>query len=66
VTQVANTTDVASFIAALESARVGMRRGPSRLAGDALDQSPADYTQASARVMRTIDQTLGTNIDVRA
>jgi hypothetical protein len=68
VTQVANTTDVGSFISALESARVGMRRGPARLAADALVQSPVDRTQvqASARVMRTVDQTLGTIINVRA
>ena len=88
MTQVANATDVGSFISALESARVGIRRGLSGLAADAqkiahanvdpdhqvsdhsdaLVQSLIDRTQlqASARVMRTVDQTLGTIINVKA
>ena len=88
MTQVANATDVGSFISALESARVGIRRGLAGLAADAqkiahanvdrdhqvsdlsdaLVQSLIDRTpvQASARVMRTVDQTLGTIINVKA
>ena len=68
MTQVANATDVGSFIAALESARVGMRRGLASLAADVLDRSLIDRTQVqvSARVMHTVDRTLGTLIDVRA
>jgi hypothetical protein len=88
VTQVANATDVGSFISALESARAGMQRGLRGLAADAqkiahanVDKDPqvADLTdalvqsivdriqvQASARVMRTVDETLGTIVNVKA
>ena len=88
MTQVANATDVGSFISALESARAGMQRGLRGLAADAqkiahanVDKDPqvADLTdalvqsivdrievQASARVMRTVDETLGTIVNVKA
>lgn len=88
MTQVANATDVGTFIAALESARAGMQRGLRGLAADAqriahanvdkgaqvtdltdaLVQSIVDrvQVQASARVMQTMDETLGTIVNVKA
>ena len=88
MTQVANATDVGSFMSALERARAGMQRGMRRLAADAQkiahanvaqDGQVADVVDAlvgslvdrlqmqlSARVMRRVDETIGTIIDVKA
>ena len=46
MTQVANATDVGSFISALESARVGIRRGLSGLAADAQKIAHANVDSA--------------------
>jgi ribosomal protein S13 len=88
VTQVANATDVGSFISALESAHGGLQRGLRGLAADAQQVAHANVAkesqvsdlsdamvnalvdriqvQVSARVMRTVDETLGTIINVKA
>ena len=88
VTQVANATDVGSFLSALESARAGMQRGLRGITAnaqkiahasvdkdghiadlsDALVQSLVHKAQVqlSARVLRGVDQTLGTLINVKA
>lgn len=47
MTQVANATDVGSFMSALESARIGIRRGLDGLAADAQKIAHANVDSAN-------------------